>query len=267
MQITDQIGRSLEISKTPRKIISCVPSITELIADLVGNEYLVGRTKFCVFPKSLHGTVEVIGGTKNLNIDKIRALQPDLIIANKEENVRQQVEELYSIADVYVSDVKDIHENNMLIHDMSRIMDVIENGERLIKSINKQFRALSEYIARFEKTRCLYLIWKNPWMSVGGDSIISNVMKSCGFANVMDSYTRYPELSVELIKELNPQVVLLSSEPYPFTEKYKGEIIDILPKAQVVTVDGTMFSWYGSRMSKAPDYLRSLIDTIGWRYK
>lgn len=262
MKITDQIGRQLEISKTPRRIVSCVPSITELIADMVGHDSLVGRTKFCVFPKSLQGQVETIGGTKNLNIEKIKALQPDLIIANKEENVQEQVEELFSITTVYVSDVKDMLDNNNMIRDLSLLLNNMEKGEQLINSINNEFQHLKEYTKSNGSTSCLYLIWKNPWMSVGGDTIINSIMNSCGLINVLENHLRYPSLSIDQIKVLNPHIVLLSSEPFPFNEQHKGEILEILPQAQVHTVDGTMFSWYGSRMKLAPDYLRSLIDVI-----
>lgn len=262
MRVTDQTGRQVDISEAPRRIVSCVPSITELIAGLGAETRLIGRTKFCIHPSSLSGTVEVIGGTKNLKIEKIIALRPDLIVVNKEENIKEQVEALFGVAPVYVSDVADLEDNYILIRDLSLILGLKQKGEALNNSISRGFERLSGKIAGLPGVSCLYLIWKNPWMSVGGDSIISNVMRACGLENVLALHTRYPELQEEMMKELKPDVVLLSSEPFPFSDKHIAEIKSILPDSHVVTVDGTMFSWYGSRMDKAPDYLGQLITDI-----
>jgi ABC-type Fe3+-hydroxamate transport system substrate-binding protein len=241
-------------NKTPERIISLVPSQTELLYCLGLEEKVVGITKFCVHPKEWFRTKTRIGGTKNINIDKIVSLQPDLIIANKEENVKEQVEELAKDFPVYVSDVDDL----------GSAVEMIEKTGELTGTQNRATAIASEILYKFstldhqEKFKCCYLIWKDPYMTVGGDTFINNMLKYVACKNAFGDRLRYPSVTVEEIAAANCDFIFLSSEPYPFKEKHIEELQSQIKGATIILVDGEMFSWYGSRLLHSPGYFREL---------
>jgi ABC-type Fe3+-hydroxamate transport system substrate-binding protein len=242
-----------------KRIVSLVPSITELLVDLGLETAIVGVTKFCVHPKHLRKNTTIIGGTKNLRLEVIRQLEPDLIFANKEENVREQVEALAAEFKVYTSDISNFDEALSMIKTVGELTDRLPEAEALITQINQaksRFEAVKPNNSKHYRT--LYLIWQKPWMSVGGDTYISNMMQIAGFENVCRDRQRYPELSDAVIQSLAPEVILLSSEPFPFTEKHISGLQKLLPEAAILLADGEMFSWYGSRLLQAFDYFTSL---------
>jgi ABC-type Fe3+-hydroxamate transport system substrate-binding protein len=242
-----------------KRIVSLVPSITELLVDLGLETAIVGVTKFCVHPKHLRKNTTIIGGTKNLRLEVIRQLEPDLIFANKEENVREQVEALAAEFKVYTSDISNFDEALSMIKTVGSLTDRLPEAEALITQINQaksRFEAVKPNNSKHYRT--LYLIWQKPWMSVGGDTYISNMMQIAGFENVCRDRQRYPELSDAVIQSLAPEVILLSSEPFPFTEKHISGLQKLLPEAAILLADGEMFSWYGSRLLQAFDYFTSL---------
>ena len=242
-----------------KRIVSLVPSITELLVDLGLETAIVGVTKFCVHPKHLRKNTTIIGGTKNLRLEVIRQLQPDLILANKEENVREQVEALAAEFKVYTSDISNFDEALSMIKTVGELTDRLPEAEALITQINQaksRFEAVKPNNSKHYRT--LYLIWQKPWMSVGGDTYISNMMQIAGFENVCRDRQRYPELSDTVIQSLAPEVILLSSEPFPFTEKHISGLQKLLPEAAILLADGEMFSWYGSRLLQAFNYFTSL---------
>ncbi|MBK9507771.1 MAG: ABC transporter substrate-binding protein [Bacteroidetes bacterium] len=242
-----------------KRIVSLVPSITELLVDLGLETAIVGVTKFCVHPKHLRKNTTIIGGTKNLRLEVIRQLQPDLILANKEENVREQVEALAAEFKVYTSDISNFDDALSMIKTVGELTDRLPEAEALITQINQaksRFEAVKPNNSKHYRT--LYLIWQKPWMSVGGDTYISNMMQIAGFENVCRDRQRYPELSDAVIQSLAPEVILLSSEPFPFTEKHISGLQKLLPEAAILLADGEMFSWYGSRLLQAFDYFTSL---------
>lgn len=236
------------------KVVSLVPSITELLFTLGLNDEVTGLTKFCVHPRHWLQTKTIIGGTKNVYIEKVKALQPTLIIANKEENVKEQVEELAKAAKVLLTDVNNYDEALQMIAAVGAAVKRTNQANELISQIQVAF---ASPIATKVNTAA-YLIWKDPYMTVGGDTFISNMMRRAGFENVFEKQLRYPQISIDEIKERNPQYVLLSSEPYPFRQKHAAELQRQLPNSKVILVNGEMFSWYGSRMLLAADYFRSL---------
>ena len=242
-----------------KRIVSLVPSITELLVDLGLETAIVGVTKFCVHPKHLRKNATIIGGTKNLRLEVIRQLQPDLILANKEENVREQVEALAAEFKVYTSDISNFDDALSMIKTVGELTDRLPEAEALITQINQaksRFEAVKPNNSKHYRT--LYLIWQKPWMSVGGDTYISNMMQIACFENVCRDRQRYPELSDAVIQSLAPEVILLSSEPFPFTEKHISGLQKLLPEAAILLADGEMFSWYGSRLLQAFDYFTSL---------
>lgn len=249
----DQLGNELVVDFPPRRIISLVPSQTELLHDLGLNEEVVGITKFCVHPSSWHSSKPKIGGTKTFLFDQIDALHPDLIIGNKEENYQEGIEALQARYPVWMSDIKNLDEALTMIRSVGELVGRKEKAEALANRITMQFRSLRPHPPR----KVLYLIWRKPWMAAGPDTFIHAMLEKLGFVNCL-SQPRYPELTPEQIRELNPELILLSSEPFPFKEKHIAEIQSLAPKAKVQLVDGEFFSWYGSRLALAPDYFSSL---------
>ncbi len=242
---------------SPTKIVSLVPSITELLHYLQLEKETVGITKFCVHPKEWFKTKNRIGGTKNIDIEKIKTLQPTLIICSKEENVQEQVDELALFFPVLVTDVKNYEDALKMIREIGIITGKNFLAEKLITGISHSF---SKNI-NFSK-KALYLIWQNPYMTIGGDTFISTMMEKAGYKNIYSNEKRYPIIDAETIVELNPPFILLSSEPYPFKEKHIEALQTLLPKSNILLVDGEMFSWYGNRMLKAFPYFEQLAKQI-----
>ena len=260
MQIVDQIGRTISFTETPKSIISTVPSITELLSDIGLDDQIVGITKFCIHPESIFRSKERIGGTKTLKVDRILALDPDLVVANKEENTKDQIEKLSEHLNVYVSEVKNTYTNLEMINALGKIFNKRDDCQSLCMQIeSNQNRLLN---LKFPPLKAIYLIWQNPIMSVGGDTFIHHMMKTAGFENILNQFQRYPSLKPEQLKTFNPEILLLSSEPFPFSEKHIQYFRDLLPNTRVELVDGSFFSWYGSRLAKAFEYFIKLRKSI-----
>jgi len=255
--ITDQIDRSIVLEDVPTTVVSLVPSITELICDLAGVDVLVGRTKFCMHPESLK-PIEIIGGTKTINIEKIKSLNPDLIIANKEENIKAQVEELMDDYQVWVSDVADYEDGIDLIRRLASLFDKTAIGDDLIKNIHSTVDSFNNT----DKIPVAYMIWKDPYMTVGGDTYINSMINKLNLENVFKNKKRYPKVELWEIRNSKAEFILLSSEPYPFKEKHAKELESQLDGKKVLLVDGEFFSWYGSRITKKRSYLQTLLNQI-----
>jgi len=257
---TDMMGREIIIDFPPRRIISLVPSQTELLYDLGLDEEVVGITKFCVHPAAWFRNKKRIGGTKTIHIDKVKELQPDLIIANKEENTREQVDELAALYPVWISDIQTIDGGLHMIREVGRITGKAENAMQIAHEIETGFNALSQRNNNTKKVA--YFIWRKPWMCAGGDTFISNMTTVMGWENVLADKLRYPEIELSELKGTGVELILLSSEPYPFKDVHMAEIKAALPGVDVMLVDGEMFSWYGSRMREAVGYLSRFMDLI-----
>ena len=252
----DQLGRRLELVSSPHRIVSLVPSQTELLFDLGLADRVVGITKFCVHPNEWFRTKTRVGGTKNLHVEQIAKLKPDLIIANKEENNQEDIERLARDHPVWVSNVNDLGSALEMIRSVAELTGT--DSSKLIGEIERGFSEL-EPIHHPKKT--LYLIWNDPYMAAGTDTFIHDMMARCGLGNAV-SQGRYPELNEAAIAKLNPELVLLSSEPFPFKEKHMLELRELLPDATIKFVDGELFSWYGSRLKHAPSYFVGLMVSI-----
>lgn len=242
--VTDQMGRMVKIHSAPKRIVSLVPSQTELLYDLGLVEEVVGQTLFCIHPAAHFKTACKIGGTKKLRIDKIRALQPDLIIGNKEENDREQIEILAAEFPVWMSDIVRPQDALEMVEKLGDITGKVDRAKEITEKLRTIYSGLNNHARRDKKT--LYLIWKDPWMAAGNETYIHHMLEICGFENCMKG--RYPELMDDELKRLDPEVILLSSEPYPFKEKHLVQLKSMLPKAEIKLVDGEFFSWYGSRL-------------------
>lgn len=256
MQTVDMLGRVVEINQIPRRVISLVPSQTELLHDLGLEENVVGITKFCVHPNAWFTSKKRIGGTKNINIEKVKSLQPDLIIANKEENVLQQIEALAEFCPVWVSDIYNLDDNYHMISSVGEIFNIKTRAQQLIQNIKEQFISVENL---FQQKTVAYLIWKDPWMGVGNKTFIQSILDNIGLINVFENEDRYPEVVLDDIINASLDYVFLSSEPYPFNEKHENLLRDkVSEKTKIILVDGEMFSWYGSRLLYAPNYFKKL---------
>ncbi|MEP2934875.1 MAG: helical backbone metal receptor [Gilvibacter sp.] len=256
MQFKDQLGNTITISKTPQRIISLVPSQTELLIDLGLDERVVGVTKFCVHPYELRAQKTVVGGTKQVNLDKIKGLNPDLIIANKEENTKEMVAQLQKVAPVWVSDVNTLEDSYRLIEQFGVICDVTKAAERLVSQIKSKQRAFEDIMKDVSIVKTIYFIWNEPMMGAGSPTFIDQLLRLNKFENLLDDPPgRYPKVSTNTIKEA--EMLLLSSEPFPFKATH---VVDFNKtyKKPCVAVDGEYFSWYGSRLLKAFDYFEKL---------
>lgn len=252
--------------RPPMRIVSLVPSQTELLYYLGLDEEVVGITKFCVHPKQWFNSKTRVGGTKAVNIDTVKALNPQLIIANKEENVKEQVEALAEIAPVWVTDVNNLTGALDMIKRVGVLVGKADKAIELVNQIQQGFAML--YDSSFVTNQLLnqstpllniaYFIWREPYMTIGGDTFINNMLQRCGFKNVFDDKQRYPIITLEELKKLNCGHIFLSSEPYPFKQQHAEEIKKVLPNTTIVFVDGEMFSWYGSRLLLAMQYFKEL---------
>lgn len=248
------------IRKPVMRIISLVPSITEMLAGFGLEQEVVGITRFCKYPESWFHSKMRVGGTKKLNVEKIRQLKPDLILANKEENTQEQIEELAETSPVYVSEILNLEDALDMIEVTGELTNRKEEAMSLKQSISHEFQRLESL--NFQHKRAAYFIWKRPWMAVGSHTFIEEIMKYAGFDNVFGNRPRYPQFELEELQKLQPEIILLSSEPFPFKEDHKRELESYFSEAKILLVDGEMFSWYGSRILKAPDYFIQLRKSV-----
>jgi ABC-type Fe3+-hydroxamate transport system substrate-binding protein len=242
-----------------QRIISLVPSQTELLFDLELDEQVVGVTKFCIHPTQWFKSKTRVGGTKNINLSSIKKLNPTLIIANKEENVKEQIEALAKDYPIWLTDVNDLEDALQMIEDVGALTNTQTKANHLTQKIKTNFEQLASTNATLNTC---YLIWQNPYMTVGGDTFINDMLQKCGLHNIFKTKNRYPEISIAQLQTAGCQVLLLSSEPYPFKQKHINELQQQLPNTKILLVDGEMFSWYGSRLVKAPQYFTELIAEI-----
>lgn len=228
----------------PSTIVSLVPSLTELLFDLGLEESVAGRTRFCIHPKDRVDKVPIVGGTKNPRLDKIREIAPDLIIANKEENRKEDIEELQEDFEVLVTDIDSINEALFAIHDIGWTCGRQDEAKKLISDIQAEM----DRVPNEPVVSTAYFIWRDPWMTVGHDTYIHSVLSHWNLENVYEEKSRYPKTTLYELSLRKPETILLSSEPYPFKEKHIQEISAICPSSNILLVNGEWFSWYGSRM-------------------
>ncbi len=256
MESVDQMRRTVQVQEHPQRIISLVPSQTELLYDLGIGERVVGITKFCVHPETWFKTKHRVGGTKKVDFEKVRAMKPDLIIGNKEENDRKDIEALTQEFPVWMSDIRDLAGAVDMIERIGALTGTHEKASELLERIRQGF---STIVPLPEERTVAYLIWREPYMAAGQGTFINDMLLRCGLTNVFDEGdARYPELTPQELAEADPDVILLSSEPYPFKEKHIADINMICPGTPVRIVDGELFSWYGSRLLHAPGYFNGL---------
>jgi len=252
------MGFAVNLARPPQRIVSLVPSQTELLYDLGLEERIVGVTKFCVHPERAKKTKAIVGGTKKFDIDAILRLNPDLVIGNKEENYEEGITTLRASVPVWMSDITTVDGALAMILSVGEVTQSHLEAIRLVEEIQLAWQSMKSLPAK----STLYLMWYDPWMGAASQTFIDAVMTKSGLTNVLHDAARYPVLTEEVLRDTAPEIVLLSSEPFPFSEKHIHEIRKLLPAASILGVDGEFFSWYGSRLRWAPRYIDSLREQL-----
>lgn len=261
--LTDQLGTVHSFETAPKRIVSLVPSQTELLYDLGLEDRIVGITKFCVHPYHFKSTKKIVGGTKKVHLEKIRLLQPDIIICNKEENTQETVAELNKICPVWVTNIVTIEDNSKMIADFGQLFNCRTEAQKWNDKLAFALSDFKNFIKDYPVKKAAYFIWKNPYMVAGSDNYINELLKLNHFNNIYGENSktlgRYPEIDLKKIRlEGDPDLVFLSSEPFPFKEEDSFEIGRHTHHAKTVFVDGELFSWYGSRLLKAFEYFKKI---------
>lgn len=253
---TDPTGISISLAQPATRIISLVPSLTELLYDLELDEEVCGISKFCIHPDHWFRTKTRIGGTKNPNLSRIIDLQPDLILANKEENRKEDIRALRAHTPVYTSDIANLAGNHEAVLHIGKLTGCADKANELLREIDRnvgewkkelpKLKAQSSFAA-VDHPSVLYLIWRKPYMSVGEDTYIHSMLELAGFRNYLSKASRYPAIELKSLRQDPPDIVLLSSEPYPFKPVHFEEVQAQLPGSLILPADGELFSWYGGR--------------------
>jgi len=253
----DMMDFPVEVAKRPMRIVSLVPSLSLLLHDLGVGPRLVGVTKFCVHPGELRSQCTVVGGTKMLHMDVISSLNPDLILANKEENNQVDVEALQEQFPVWISDISNLDEALYAIEVIGNLVDCSVKAQELYNEIQAK-RKHFQTGNKMSGGKVAYVIWNNPLMAAGKATFIDSMLKEAGWTNAFEEHERYPAFTAEALETIKPDLVFLSSEPFPFKEKHKALFKETHSTEEVYLVDGEMFSWYGSRLKDSFDYFDQL---------
>lgn len=241
LHVTDQMGRQVAVPDSPKRIVSLVPSQTEFLIDL--GAPVVGRTKFCIHPNDRVRELPIIGGTKNFRFDAIDDLNPDLIIGNREENYQEGIDQLAEKYPVWMSDITSLEDATNMMDALGTICGLPDQSDEIIQNVKRALQKVKHSLTG----KVVYLMWKDPWMAVGRDTFINEILIHLGYENLVRK-DRYPELTLDEIKQLKPDLILLSSEPYPFKESHV-ESCRLLFDSECQLVDGELYSWYGSRLT------------------
>lgn len=241
--LTDARGRAVALEHPPQRIISLVPSTTETLLAL--GAPVVGVTRFCVHPSDVVKDLPKVGGTKDVDPDRVAALQPDLIIGNCEENTREIFEALDPIAPTFAAFPRTVDQ---------AMADLLDLGTLIGRSAADHHAEIDAQRGRHHAPlRVAYLIWRDPWMAINDDTFIASMLREAGMHNVFAEHPdRFPMLSVDELREADPERILLSSEPFPFRARHAEELAEAtgLPRERFVAIDGEMVSWHGVRMAQ-----------------
>ncbi|OJH19300.1 iron ABC transporter substrate-binding protein [Bacillus obstructivus] len=256
--IEDHLSRIVEYQSPPKRIISICPGITDTLYSLQLENEVVGRTKYCIFPKDKVSNASVVGGTKQINLQVIRELKPDLIIAEKEENTKEIVEELEREFPVFVAEIQSIKDAYRMIRDIGEVTNREELARTLIERIKYQFQEIPSVCGK----RVAYVIWRKPYMVVGNDTYIHSVLEKLGFINPFATKSdRYPIVTIKDFQDADLDFVFLATEPFPYSDKYKQEFMKFIPNVVPIIVEGEMF-WYGPRMLEASKYFSTFLNKM-----
>ena len=254
--VIDSIGREISYNFPPFRIISVVPSITELLFSLGLNEQIIATTVYCVHPPEAFAKAK-IGGTKKISIDKVRSLKPDIILAEKSENNKENILEIAKEFPVYVFDIHNFDDAVKMIYTVGDLTNKKAEARILAEKIISKFMSLS--VAENIRT-VFFPVWRKPLITINGDTFINSILEFCGLKNIFaDKKQNYPQIDITELKQKCPEIILLPSEPCEFNENDKKFFAEICPNSKIILVDGEMFAWYGSRMLQAADYFKECL--------
>jgi ABC-type Fe3+-hydroxamate transport system substrate-binding protein len=246
------------------RIVSLCPSLTELVFDLGHGEELVGRTKFCIHPADRVGAVEKVGGTKNPKLERIIELAPDLVLLNEEENRREDAEALRAAGvECHVSFPHTALETADMVRSIADAIDAKADGERIARDIETRHNRVVRSAADREPVSYAYMIWREPWMTLNADTFVSALLGDAGGTNVFASAVdRYPTITPADLASASPDVILLSTEPFPFQAKHVDELARLtgMDRDRFEIVDGELLSWHGSRTPAGIDYAEQVVE-------
>ncbi|MFT5682710.1 MAG: iron complex transport system substrate-binding protein [Myxococcota bacterium] len=261
MKITDGRGKILSLAAPPKRIVSLVPSTTESLFALGCGESVVGITRFCVHPADRLAGLVKVGGTKDLVIERLEALKPDLVIGNVEENTTEMFQTIEDRFPLYAAFPRTVDDAIDDLRTMGRLIGAEPEAAQWADRITAARQRLHAAVRPGKDFA--YLIWRNPWMAVSGDTFISAMLAEAGRVNALaDAPTRYPTIEPAQLAEIG--AILLSSEPFPFQDKHREELADLagIPTSRISLVDGELCSWHGVRMAAAFDWLAAVAP--GW---
>lgn len=268
MTTVDALGRSVELPDVPRRIVSLVPSITETLFAFGAGEAVAGVTKFCVEPAEAVAAKAKVGGTKNVDIQRTLALQPDLVIANMEENERRDIEQLTAAGvPVYVTYPRTVAEGIQMMRDIAALTGTNATAQTYIQDAEAELeRALAANEAR-GLVRVFCPIWRNPWMTIGRETYMHDFITVCGGCNVFaGKMGRYPQITLAEVARRAPQVTLLPDEPYRFRPQHMAELeaypqVPAVRDRRIYLLDGKHLCWYGPRIAEGLRHVQELL----WR--
>jgi ABC-type Fe3+-hydroxamate transport system substrate-binding protein len=246
--VKDLLGRTFDFAAPPSRVVSLVPSLTETLFDLGACDAVVGITDFCIFPEGIDRPR--VGGTKNPRIDEIRALSPDLVYVNLEENIERHAKAIEEFAPVFVTEPKTVDDVATLITTLGTIHRRAERARGLTDALANERGAVAAFTFAVP-------IWKKPWMWCGGDTYVSNLVESIGGRNVLRDRERYPSIDLDDVLALRPGIIFLPDEPYEFTS---GDAAEIRGPRVIGPFPGHLFTWHGTRTILG---LRFLRDRLG----
>ena len=247
------------------RIVSLCPSLTELVFDLGRGDDLVAVTRWCVHPEDGVASIEKAGGTKNPDVDRIVELAPDLVLMNREENRIEDARALERAGlRCHVSMPRDVAETAEMVRSIGAAVDRGERAEAIARDIESRAERVVRDSSGKSPVRFAYLIWRRPWMAVNADTFSHALLAAAGGRNVFASKSdRYPEIDLAELTTANPDLILLCTEPFPFTEEHVAELAEStsLPRERFQIADGEYLSWHGSRTPDGIDYAAALIET------
>ncbi|WP_322487647.1 helical backbone metal receptor [Chloroflexus sp.] len=259
MQVRDALGRTIELAAPPQRIVSLVPSMTEWLFSVGAGERVVGITDYCIEPSVAIAHLPRLRGTKNPDRTAVLSLRPDLLIAEQEENRERDVLALAAAGvNVYVTAIRSVAHAATQLAALAEVLGVAATAAPMIAEIQAAM-ADPPVPAR----RVLALIWRDPWMAVGQDTYANDLLRLSGGINVAAALSgRYPRAPLAELLDLNPDIILLPSEPYPFSERDLPAFAEVADRCQIAFCDGMALTWPGPRTAAAIASFRQLLGNV-----
>jgi ABC-type Fe3+-hydroxamate transport system substrate-binding protein len=266
LSVQDAFGKSFEMAEPARRIISLIPSITEIFFTLGVEDRVVGVTKFCTEPPEGVAGKPKVGGQKNPRVDAIIDLKPDLVVANVEENRKEHVEALQAAGlNVFVTYPRTVREGIRLIRDLGVLTDASAQSEALATRCGDALAEVEQATVDRAPVRAFCPIWRNPYMTINHDTFIHDMLRVCGGENIFHDYPqRYPKVTLTEMAARKPEVILLPDEPFPFGEKHLPDFdplreVPAVRAGRLHLLDGKILCWYGPRIADSLGTLSKLL--------